>query len=107
MTPTCYHDLNQLLTDLTTSVRLRVGDNSVAVYLQGPFAVGDADEDSDVDFMVTIVESLSQVDVTSLTAIHASLYECGGYGRSVSKGPTRLPPPTSLRTEPTAVALPG
>jgi predicted nucleotidyltransferase len=79
MTPTCFADLNQLLTDLTTSVQLRLGDNFVGVYLQGSFAVGDADEDSDVDFMVAIVEPLSQEEVTSLTAIHASLYEREGY----------------------------
>jgi predicted nucleotidyltransferase len=79
MTPTCFPDLNQLLTDLTTSVQMRLGDNFVGVYLQGSFAVGDADEDSDVDFMVAIVEPLSQGEVTSLTAIHASLYEREGY----------------------------
>ena len=49
------------------------------MYLQGSFAVGDADEDSDVDFMAAIVEPLSQEEVTSLTAIHASLYEREGY----------------------------
>jgi predicted nucleotidyltransferase len=50
---------------------MRLGDNFVGVYLQGSFAVGDADEDSDVDFMVAIVEPLSQEEVTSLTAILA------------------------------------
>ena len=79
MTPTCFPDLNQLLTDLTTSVRMTLGDNFVGVYLQGSFAVGDADEDSDVDFLVAIVESPSEEKVTSLTAIHASLYEREGY----------------------------
>jgi predicted nucleotidyltransferase len=79
MTPTCFPDLDQLLTDLTTSVRMRLGDNFVGVYLQGSFAVADADEDSDVDFMVAVVEPLSQEEVTSLTAIDASLYEREGY----------------------------
>ncbi len=44
MTPTCVPDQNQLLTDLATSVRMRLGDNFGTVYLQGSCAVGDADE---------------------------------------------------------------
>lgn len=79
MTPTRFPDLNRLLHDLTTSVQTALGDNFVGAYLHGSFAVGDADEDSDVDFLVAIVKPLSQEEVTALNAIHASLYGRKGY----------------------------
>ena len=92
MTPTRFSDLNQLLTDLTTSVRLRLGDNFVGVYLQGSFAVGDADEDSDVDFMVAIVHSarrkLRRSPRSTLLSTNVK-----GIGRSISKAPTCPLPP--------------
>jgi hypothetical protein len=67
--PTCFSDLNLLLTDLTASVQAALRDNFTGAYLQGSFAVGDADEDSDVDFFVATVDSLSNDEVTSLNGI--------------------------------------
>jgi predicted nucleotidyltransferase len=77
--PTCFSDLNHLLTDLTASVQAALRDNFTGAYLQGSFAVGDADEDSDVDFLVATVDSLSHDEVTSLNGIHTALYEREGY----------------------------
>lgn len=56
MDPTCFPELNRLLTDLTGSVRSALGDHFIGAYLQGSFAIGDADEDSDVDFLVATVD---------------------------------------------------
>src|SRR5205085_7866857 len=77
--PTSFPGLNRLLTDLTASVRSALGNNFSGAYLQGSFAVGDADEDSDVDFLVATVDSLNDDEVMSLNRIHAALYEREGY----------------------------
>jgi hypothetical protein len=50
--PTVYGDLNALLVDFVGRVRTILEDNFCGAYLQGSFAVGDADEHSDVDFIV-------------------------------------------------------
>jgi predicted nucleotidyltransferase len=56
-------------------VQAALGDNFIGAYLQGSFAVGDADEDSDVDFLVATVELLADREVMSLNRIHVALYE--------------------------------
>jgi hypothetical protein len=76
---TCFSDLNHLLTDLTASVHAALRDNFIGAYLQGSFAVGDADEDSDVDFLIATVRSLSDDEVACLNGIHTGLYEREGY----------------------------
>ena len=50
--PTVYPKLNALLEELVSSVRAILGANFCGAYLQGSFAVGDADVHSDVDFIV-------------------------------------------------------
>lgn len=47
-----YADLNVLLAELVASVRQVLDRNFCGAYLQGSFALGDADEHSDVDFIV-------------------------------------------------------
>jgi predicted nucleotidyltransferase len=79
MTPTCFPELNHLLADLTASVKATLGDNFKGAYLQGSFAVGDADEDSDVDFLIAVVASLSNDEAISLNRAHSALYEREGY----------------------------
>jgi predicted nucleotidyltransferase len=77
--PTCFPYLNQLLADLTASVQAVLDDNFKGAYLHGSFAVGDADEDSDVDFLVVVVEPPNGDEVISLNRVHAALYERDGY----------------------------
>src|SRR5687768_14968259 len=50
--PTIYAELNDVLRELVEGVQAILGDNLCGTYLQGSFAVGDADEHSDVDFIV-------------------------------------------------------
>lgn len=71
-------ELNAVLHELVTGVQTVLGDNFMAAYLQGSFAVGDWDQDSDVDFLVAIQHDLSEADVMALQSIHSRIYnlEC-------------------------------
>jgi hypothetical protein len=51
---TPYADLDRVLTDLTGEVRSILGDTFVGAYLQGSFALGAGDTDSDCDFVVAV-----------------------------------------------------
>jgi predicted nucleotidyltransferase len=46
--PTIYPELNRVLEDLVASARTILVENFCGAYLQGSFAVGDADVHSDV-----------------------------------------------------------
>ena len=46
----------------------------MGAYLQGSFAVGDADEHSDVDFIVATRDELTDAQVDALQALHRRLY---------------------------------
>ena len=50
--PTTDEALNGVLRELIAGAREALGENFVAAYLQGSFAVGDWDVDSDVDFLI-------------------------------------------------------
>lgn len=50
--PTRFPELNGLLGELVALVEGALGDDLVGAYLQGSFAVGDADRHSDCDFLV-------------------------------------------------------
>lgn len=75
--PTPFPDLNALLGDLTDSARAILGADFVGAYLQGSFAVGDADEHSDVDFLVVVERELSSEQVAELQAMHEGLHDSG------------------------------
>jgi len=72
--PTSNSELNAVLNELVTSARAILGDNFVAAYLQGSFALGDWDNDSDVDFTVVINHDLSERDLSALQSMHARIY---------------------------------
>ena len=72
--PTAYEDLNGVLEQLVAGVRKILGDDLCGVYLQGSFALGDADEHSDVDFIVVANHELSEREVAELQALHQRLY---------------------------------
>jgi len=67
--------LSEWLTSVQTAVQTALGDNFVAAYLQGSFAVGDFDGDSDVDFLVAIQEELSDAQLSELQSAHARIYD--------------------------------
>ena len=73
--PTPIPTLNALLDELVKRIKLILKDNFLACYLQGSFAVGDWDEDSDVDILMVIDNDLSDEDVIQLNAMHTKLFE--------------------------------
>ena len=52
--PTPYAELNGLLAEIETHSRATFGPDLVGMYLVGSFAIGDADEQSDCDFLVVL-----------------------------------------------------
>jgi hypothetical protein len=71
---TSFADLNRLLTELVEGVRAALGRNFCGAYLQGSFAVGDADEHSDVDFIVVTNDDVTPEQRAELQALHQRLY---------------------------------
>ena len=71
---TPYPELNSVLDELLVSARAILGDNFVGAYLQGSFAVGDFDENSDCDFIIVIRDDLSDERVRALNAMHERIY---------------------------------
>jgi predicted nucleotidyltransferase len=72
--PTSYAELNSVLADLTRSVTAILGDNFHAAALQGSFAVGDFDRDSDVDFLIVTHDDICDAHLPALQAMHARLF---------------------------------
>jgi Domain of unknown function (DUF4111) len=71
---TPFADLNELLAELADGVPAVLGDNFCGAYLQGSFAVGDADEHSDVDFIVATKDDVTPEQQAQLQALHERLY---------------------------------
>lgn len=69
--PTAFADLNAILCELVTATRAILGDNFCGAYLQGSFAVGDADAYSDVDFLIVTHAEPSDDQVAALRSLHA------------------------------------
>ncbi|WP_340647549.1 aminoglycoside adenylyltransferase domain-containing protein [Phenylobacterium sp.] len=72
---TPYADLNGVLHQLVSRAKALLGDNFVGAYLQGSFAVGDADEQSDVDFLIVTARDVSLAEQPALQAMHAELFK--------------------------------
>ena len=72
--PTPFADLNDVLADLVASLREVLGDELVGAYLQGSFAVGDADEHSDVDFVVVTRGEVGADAEAALRSMHQRIY---------------------------------
>jgi predicted nucleotidyltransferase len=73
--PTPYPALNAVLEDLVRGARSALAESFVGAYLQGSFAVGDADEYSDVDFLIATARELSDAQVQALESIHQRIYD--------------------------------
>ena len=69
------HELDAVLRELVASVRAVLGESFCGAYLQGSFALGDADADSDVDFIVVTHEELTDAQLAELQAMHKRIYE--------------------------------
>lgn len=72
--PTPYEDLNVVLEDFLASTRAILSENFVGAYLQGSFALGDADEHSDVDFIVVVGDEIGDAELAAIQAMHSRLY---------------------------------
>jgi predicted nucleotidyltransferase len=72
--PTSDLELNTVLHEFVTGVQRHLGDNFISAFLQGSFAVGDWDADSDVDFLIAIEHEVSDVELSALQTMHARIY---------------------------------
>ena len=72
---TPYAELNGVLDQLVARARAALGDNFVGAYLQGSFAVGDFDEQSDVDFLIVTARDITPAEQPALQAMHAELFK--------------------------------
>ena len=75
MNPTPDPTLTVVLHALMARAQAILGDHFVGAYLLGSFAVGDWDEDSDVDFLVVVERDLAAADVAALQAAHVDVYD--------------------------------
>jgi predicted nucleotidyltransferase len=76
--PTAFADLNVVLADLSSGVQEILGPATgegllVGVYLHGSFALGDADEHSDVDFLVVVRRRLDPEAENGIRDLHRRL----------------------------------
>jgi predicted nucleotidyltransferase len=72
--PTPDLELNSVLDEFVASVQRVLGNNFVAAYLQGSFALGDWDNDSDVDFTIVVEREVSDTELADLQTMHARLF---------------------------------
>jgi hypothetical protein len=73
--PTRYPELNGVLQQLVEGTQAILAENFCGAYLQGSFAVGDADVHSDVDFIVVVHEEASGEQAAALQTMHERIYE--------------------------------
>ena len=71
--PTPYPELNALLIELTHRAHAVLGPAFVGAYLQGSFALGDADLASDCDFLIPVDGPLTAAQDAGLRRLHAEL----------------------------------
>lgn len=63
-----------MLAELLAGMQDALGGDLVGLYLVGSFAVGDADEHSDVDFIAVTNDDVSDGQLARLQALHERLY---------------------------------
>ena len=68
--PTTFPELNSLLRELVARVEAILGENFVGAYLQGSFAIGDADLHSDCDFLVVTNARVTLAQKHALRELH-------------------------------------
>lgn len=72
--PTSCPELNAVLRDLVLSARTTLAENFCGAYLQGSFAFGDADEHSDVDFLIVTNDKVSDAQLGQIQSMHTRIY---------------------------------
>ena len=71
--PTPFAELNDLLAELVERQQAILGDTFVGCYLQGSFALGDADEHSDCDFLTGVDHHVGGASLAGLRVLHDEL----------------------------------
>ena len=71
---TTYPELDAVLRELVEGAQGILGEDFVGAYLQGSFALGDADEESDVDFLVVTHGEVTDARAAELQAMHRRIY---------------------------------
>jgi hypothetical protein len=74
---TPFPELNGVLASLLEGIQGILGADLIGVYLQGSFAIGDADEHSDCDFVVAMQHELASDQVQALNGLHARIHGSG------------------------------
>lgn len=72
--PTSYPELNDVLRELVASARSILSVDFCGAYLQGSFAIGEADVHSDVDFVVVTHEEVCSGNLDALQSMHKRIY---------------------------------
>jgi predicted nucleotidyltransferase len=93
---TGFPELDGVLDRLVAEAARVLGADLVGVYLVGSFALGDADEHSDVDVLVPVARPLTAAQETGLRALHADLPAAEGHWNRELEG--SYPPVDELRT---------
>ena len=96
MHPTEYAELNDVLAELTDRARAILGANMVGAYLQGSFAIGDADMHSDCDFLVPVAGPVTPKQEAGLRALHDEMPTRSGHWNKHLEG--SYPPIDELRS---------
>ena len=71
---TNYPGLKAVLGTLVADARSILGENFCGAYLQGSFALGEADEHSDVDFLIVTQDKIREEQFAHLQAMHKRIY---------------------------------
>lgn len=72
-------EVKRTLSLLQSRVVKALGQNLIGLYLQGSLALGDFDEDSDIDFIALVKTPLTQQEVSELSKIHRALKQEDGH----------------------------
>jgi Domain of unknown function (DUF4111)/Nucleotidyltransferase domain len=92
---TGFPELDAVLDRLVGSASTVLGPDLVGVYLVGSFALGDADEHSDVDVLVPVARPPTALQEAALREFHADLPTRGGWSGELEGS---YPPVDELRT---------
>ena len=93
---TGFPELDEVLDRLVEQATDVLGPDLVGVYLVGSFAIGDADEHSDVDVLLPVARPLTAAQEAGLRAVHADLPAAEGHWNRELEG--SYPPVGELRT---------
>ncbi len=100
---TGFPDLDVVLADLSKAARRALGDTYVGTYLQGSFALGAGDAQSDADFIVVATTPLSGAREAMVRSLHSEIPTRPGSWNANVEG--SYADATSLR-EPDGVGVP-